>query len=74
LAPPTITGIGYGKTTCSVTFTTESGVNYRVEYSGTFSNKANWTSHSTVNGTGGQVTVTDPNAIGATRFYRVRVE
>jgi len=52
-------------------FNTLSGVNYTVLYSTTLTN---WTALVTFSGSGGPITITDPNAPSNTRrFYRVKI-
>jgi len=52
------------------TFNTVNGLTYTIEYG---SNLASWFSWFSFGGNGGPITITDPSATPATRFYRVKV-
>jgi hypothetical protein len=69
---PTITATLNG-TTLNLTFPTEAGVNYTVEWKNDLGSAA-WNSLSTTPGTGSTVTVQADTQPDPYRFYRVRVE
>jgi Regulator of chromosome condensation (RCC1) repeat len=56
--------------TFSVSAPTQAGKSYALEYKNSFSDTG-WTPLPPVTGNGGLVTLTDPSAQGAARFYRV---
>jgi len=70
---PIITAIARPGGTASVSFTTQTGLSYRVEFQDTIG-AASWNGLLPIAGTGGLVTVLDPAASSPARFYRVRVE
>lgn len=73
LAPPIITEISRTGASASVSFTTESGVTYTVEYKNAVTDPA-WEFLSPVIGTGSVMTVIDAMAAMPARVYRVRAE
>jgi hypothetical protein len=73
LVSPTITAVTNNGSRAEVSFTTLSGLNYVVEYRNAVNSGA-WSVLASAPGTGGVVTIMDPGALVASRFYRVRVE
>ena len=73
LVSPTITAVSNSGATAGISFTTVSGLNYVVEYRDAV-DFGNWVMLASAPGTGGVVTIIDPGAAVASRFYRVRVE
>jgi hypothetical protein len=69
---PTITN-SVGGGTLSMTFKSEVGPSYVVEYKTNLTSLA-WTPLKTNAGTGGPITVTDSLSAAPTRFYRVRLQ
>jgi hypothetical protein len=59
--------------TFTVSVPTQMGSRYVLEYAGGLGETA-WTAVQTNGGNGGEITLTDPGATAATRFYRVRVQ
>jgi|GEM_PF-825671 len=57
----------------SVTFDTEIGFQYTLEFRDSAAN-SEWATGTTITGTGQSATLTDPNATPPARIYRVRVE
>jgi autotransporter-associated beta strand protein len=70
---PAFLPIRLNLTTISLSFPTESGPIYLVEYKNALTD-ATWMSLSSLGGTGGTETVTDTIAISLARFYRIRVQ
>ncbi|PYJ05448.1 MAG: hypothetical protein DME25_08410, partial [Verrucomicrobia bacterium] len=73
LVAPSITAIQQSGGTARISFLTEVGLNYTVEYTDKLE-APNWSALSPVVGNRGVITVTDPAAGGPKRFYRVRVD
>ena len=73
LVSPTITAVTSNGSRAEISFTTVTGLNYLVEYRDTV-NAGAWSVLTSAPGTGGVVTIMDPGALVASRFYRVRVE
>ena len=73
LVVPAITGISRAGATAGISFLSESGLSYTVEYRNSLA-VPGWTSLTPVIGTGVRLTVTDPAATAPARFYRVRVQ
>ena len=73
LVPPVITAVSNSGSATEISFTTVSGLSYVVEYRDTVES-GNWSMLAAAPGTGQVVTVLDPGAVAAARFYRVRVE
>ncbi len=69
--PPSMTASVTGSTV-SLSFPTETGLKYTVQYTSNLSNGA-WQTLQTVNGTAATVTVTDTKGAGS-RFYRLSVQ
>ncbi|MHB8522368.1 MAG: DUF7507 domain-containing protein, partial [Limisphaerales bacterium] len=65
-----IGGLTMTKGVFGLSFATENGRSYTVQYKNTLADPI-WTDLETVGGTGGNVTVLDPAATQPTRFYRV---
>jgi hypothetical protein len=72
LVAPRILSIERTGTTVSISFASQAGLSYAVEYKNTVDAPA-WTTLSTVAGTGGTVTVQDISASVPGRIYRVRL-
>jgi hypothetical protein len=79
LVSPTITAIRQASPAAQISFSTEAGLSYIVEFknaseplSGT--NLPGWNPLGPVVGTGGVIVVVDPAATVPGRIYRVRVE
>ena len=53
-------------------FDAAAGTNYTIQYTTTLSGP--WNSVLTIAGSGGPITIIDPNATGPQRFYRLRIE
>jgi hypothetical protein len=70
---PTITDPGFAGNQFGVSFATDPGVTYRVEYSESLT-APNWNQLDTVVGDGTVKTVFDPNPGPPSRFYRIRIE
>jgi uncharacterized repeat protein (TIGR01451 family) len=70
---PTIASITQNGAAVTVSFTTIAGPTYVLEYKDSLSD-AQWTAAGSAPGTGNSVSITDPTATVATRFYRVRAE
>jgi len=68
---PNIVSITQSGADVTISFTTIAGPTYTLEYKNSLSD-ANWTPAGTAPGTGNTVSITDPAATAATRFYRVR--
>lgn len=68
---PQITAIEHKNQQYTVRFPSFSGQQYTVESSPNLS-PGNWTNLTTIPGTGYEATVTDTNAAGSVRFYRLR--
>jgi hypothetical protein len=73
LVSPTITAIELAGASAKISFSTEAGLSYTVEFKNTPDAPA-WTALGPVAGTGGVVVVTDAAATASSRIYRVRVE
>jgi hypothetical protein len=73
IPPPQLTAGGDGASRFSLTFQGIDGVLYVTEYK-TNLNEGVWLELSREAGTGGPLTVEDPNPGGPSRFYRVKVE
>jgi hypothetical protein len=69
--PPTMTASMTG-TLVSLSFPTESGLNYIVQYKSNLADST-WQTLRTVSGTAATVTVTDTNGTGQ-RFYRLSIQ
>ena len=69
---PQLTAIERTNQQTAIRFPTFSGQQYTVESSPDFS-PGSWTNLVTIPGTGFEVGVTDTNAAGAARFYRLRL-
>lgn len=69
--PPRFVSITQVGTVVTLSFTTESGFTYTVEYKDTLDDTI-WTPVESLSGNGGTVVVTDSLAVTPTRFYRVR--
>ena len=68
---PVLTSPGWSGTgQFQFTFNTVSGLTYTIEYG---SNLTSWFYWFSFGGNGGPITITDPSATPATRFYRVKV-
>jgi hypothetical protein len=68
---PILTSPGWaGPGRFQFTFNTVNGLTYTIEYG---SNLSSWFSWFSFGGNGGPITITDPSATPATRFYRVKV-
>jgi hypothetical protein len=72
-ASPPITSPGFSGPAFTLTFPTEPGPTYRVEYTYGLENPS-WELLTSLIGTGLPVTVTDSNPAAATRFYRIRLQ
>ena len=72
-AQPTITSPNLNLGTFSITFTSEAGPVYRVEYQNDLGDPA-WQLLTTVPGTGAPITVTDNVVTNISRFYRVHAQ
>jgi autotransporter-associated beta strand protein len=70
---PAFLPVGLNRTTINLSFLTESGPTYLVEYKDTLTD-ATWKSLSSLVGTGSPETVTDTTANSLARFYRIRVQ
>lgn len=70
--PPVLFNAARAGNTASFQFNSVNGVVYIAEYKDDIT-QPSWTFLRNVLGTGGAVTVTDTNAVGAQRFYRLRV-
>ncbi len=70
---PTIASPGFDGPTFTLTFPTEAGPAYRVEYKHSLDDPS-WQLLTNLNGTGSPVTVTDADPASATRFYRIRLQ
>lgn len=73
LVPPQGLTITVTGSTASISFQSLSGLNYALEYKTHLADAA-WISLAPVPGNGGTLTLNDPSASVATRFYRVRIE
>ena len=73
LVPPRLVTITASNSTASISFPSLIGLNYLLEYKNHLDGAA-WTPLAPVPGNGGALTLTDSNAIAATRFYRVRAQ
>jgi hypothetical protein len=73
LVSPTITAIDLAGVSAEISFSTEAGLSYTVEFKNTPDAPA-WTALGPVVGTGGVVVATDAAATAPSRIYRVRVE
>ena len=73
LISPTITSITRSASTAQISFTSEAGLSYTVEFKDAVDAPA-WGALAPVPGTGGLLTVTDAAATVESRIYRVRVE
>ena len=73
LIPPSIGSMTHTNSLTQVKFQSIAGLNYVLEYKVRLNDPA-WTPLSSVPGTGGFLTLSDPAATSPTRFYRVRVE
>ena len=73
LVSPTITAITNNGSRAEISFSTLSGLNYVVEYRNAV-NAGAWSVLTSASGTGGIITVIDPELTRSSRFYRVRVE
>lgn len=77
-APPDESGLRINRirqsnTKATLAFMTNTGLTYTVEYAGTLP-ADNWTALTTLSGDGTERIVSDSNATGPQRFYRVRVQ
>jgi hypothetical protein len=72
-AQPMFTTAGINLSTFSITFTTEVGPVYRVEYQDELAGPV-WYVLASVRGTGAPITITDNAATNTSRFYRVHVQ
>lgn len=70
---PTAANINRTGDTVTFGFQTQNGVVYRVQYTDSFT-PAVWTNLTTITGDGNVATITDTNATGPMRFYRIIVE
>jgi uncharacterized lipoprotein YddW (UPF0748 family) len=70
---PTITSPGFNGSAFTLTFSTEVGLPYRVEYKYSLDDSS-WQLLTNLDGTGSPVTVTDPDPAPATKFYRIWVQ
>ena len=73
LVPPQGLTLSITGSTARVSFQSLSGLNYALEYKNHLTDAA-WTSLTPVPGNGATLTLTDPAANVATRYYRVRAE
>jgi len=73
LMAPRILSIERTNTTASISFTTQAGLSYTVEYKNTVDAPA-WTVLNNVAGTGGTTTVQDISASVPGRIYRIRLD
>ncbi len=69
---PTIAAPGFNGTAFTLTFSTEVGPAYRVEYKYSLDDPS-WQLLTNLDGAGSAVTVTDPDLAPATKFYRIQV-
>jgi hypothetical protein len=72
LANPVLTAPRFSQQTSSVQFTGQPGLTYDFQQATNLTAPVAWQTVQTVNSMGGVITVTDPQAISHTRFYRVR--
>jgi hypothetical protein len=70
---PTAANVSRTGNTVTFGFQTQDGVVYRVQYTDSFTPAA-WMNLTTVTGDGNVAPITDPNATGPMRFYRIIVE
>jgi Immunoglobulin domain len=73
LVSPAITAITNNGSRAEISFSSLSGLNYVVEYRNAV-NAGAWSVLASAPGTGGVITVIDPEPTNSSRFYRVRVE
>jgi uncharacterized repeat protein (TIGR01451 family) len=73
LDPPVILTLTLSAGRAEVTFSTAPGPSYTVEYKDSLDG-LDWSALPSVTGTGGPMTVIDPNATARLRLYRVRAE
>ena len=71
--PPTIAATTFSGTTASISFSSESGRTYYLEYKNSLDAPA-WIPLTATNGTGGLRTLIDTTATVPARFYRLRVQ
>jgi len=72
-ASPTITALSFDATGFSLSFPTEAGPNYAVEYSLNLDSPS-WQVLTNVGGTGLPISIVDPGPTNAMKFYRVHVQ
>jgi uncharacterized repeat protein (TIGR01451 family) len=73
ILPPVITRITHASPAAEISFSTQAGLSYTVEFKNA-PETPGWNPLDPVIGTGGVMTVTDPAATVPSRIYRVRVE
>ena len=73
LMTPRITAISQASSAAQISFSTQAGLSYTVEFKNA-PDSPGWNPLAPVVGTGVDMTVTDPAATAASRIYRVRVE
>jgi hypothetical protein len=73
LVSPTITAIVRTDSNAQISFSSEAGLSYTVEFKNA-PEAPGWSPLGPVTGTGGIMTVTDPTATMPSRIYRVRAE
>jgi hypothetical protein len=73
VTPPTLVNPSLGPQGFGLTVKTAEGKNYRLEYKTAFS-EVNWISLPPVLGNGADQVLSDSNATGTHRFYRVRID
>jgi hypothetical protein len=72
LVPPTISKIDLTGATVSLSLGSVSGLNYVLEYKNTLDAPAWLYLPPALPGTGSVLTLQDTNAVGSSRFYRIR--
>ncbi|MCX6928965.1 MAG: PKD domain-containing protein, partial [Verrucomicrobia bacterium] len=72
LASPVLTAPRLSQQTFSMQFTGQPGLTYDFQQATSLTAPVAWQTLQTVNSAGGVITVTDPQATGPTRFYRVQ--
>jgi hypothetical protein len=72
LPPPAFTQIVRPGGIVSLSFTSQTGLTYTIEYLNSY-NAIVWNVLRVEPGTGGTITVTDPGSISQTRYYRIRI-
>ena len=73
IIPPILTKPSISGSTFSLSFNSQNGVKYFLEFKTDLTNSG-WAGLQTVTGNGNEIRLTDSSATSRTRFYRIRVE